>query len=87
MADKWVVTAAHCFFMQHELSDGDECQPGFHQNTCDGVMCCQRYLRKLEDDMSVIIGEHDLHKRNGSIRYKLDLSELFPLFFKESSGD
>ena len=74
VADKWVVTAAHCIQEQH----GSACLPGFRPKNC-----CE------EDDMSVVIGEHNLHddNRNDPIRYKLNLSELFTLFFKESSGD
>ena len=58
--------------------DGSACLPGFRPKNC-----CE------EDDMSVVIGEHNLHddNRNDPIRYKLNLSELFTLFFKESSGD
>ena len=88
VAAKWVVTAAHCLVKQEDLSKEDECRPGFHQKTCDGVTRCQKYTYK-DNDMSVIIGEHNLHddNRNDPIRYKLNLRELFPLFFKESSGD
>ena len=75
VADKWVVTAAHCI---QEQQHGSACLPGFRPKNC-----CER------GDMSVVIGEHNLHddNRNDPIRYKLNLSELFPLFFKESSGD
>ena len=74
VADQWVVTAAYCLADQYEISEGDGCDTGFRRRTCDGVIRCRRYER-AEDDISVIIGEHNLHDDNSNdpIRYKLNL--------------
>ena len=87
VADQWVVTAAHCLVGQYVKWEGVRCKEGELRRTCDGVIFCRKF--DLPDDISVIIGEHNLHDDNSNdpIRYKLNLSELFTLFFKESSGD
>ena len=59
IADKWVLTAAHCLEDQYELSKGDKCRTGFYQRTCSGVIYCHGYRYK-DGNMSVLIGEHNL---------------------------
>ena len=74
VADQWVVTAAHCLGKQYEISEGGDCfDEGELRRTCDGVILCREYA--LPDDISVIIGEHNLHDDNSNdpIRYKLNL--------------
>ena len=74
VADQWVVTAAHCLGKRYEISEGMDClYEGELRRTCDGVILCRKYA--LPDDISVIIGEHNLHDDNSNDpkRYKLNL--------------
>ena len=63
VADKWVLTAAHCIEEQYELRKGDKCRTGFYQKTCSGVIYCHGHRYK-EDNMSLLIGEHNLRDDN-----------------------
>ena len=63
VADKWVLTAAHCIEEQYELKKGDKCRTGFYQKTCSGVIYCHGHRYK-EDNMSLLIGEHNLRDDN-----------------------
>ena len=70
VADKWVVTAAHCVV---EEEQEDQCPRGYYEKLCDDIIYCRRF--KFPDDISVIIGEHDLDDNNSNDpkRYKLNL--------------
>ena len=63
VADKWVLTAAHCLEDQYELPKGDKCRTGFYQKTCSGVIYCHGHRYK-EENISVLIGEHNLRDDN-----------------------
>ena len=74
VADQWVVTAAHCLGKRYEIWEGMDClHEGELRRTCDGVILCRKFA--LPDDISVIIGEHNLDDDNSNDpkRYKLNL--------------
>ena len=57
IADKWVVTAAHCVMQHFDKTETPKCPQGREQRDCPRETAC---LEKFYGEPSVAIGEHDL---------------------------
>ena len=60
IADKWVVTAAHCVMQHFDKTETPKCPQGREQKECPSDGTSINCLLKFYGEPSVAIGEHDL---------------------------